>query len=335
MHPIMIMTGAAFLWSLYPALIAISAGSIGPVAFVLLVHIFCGLSAFLLAWVKIRQRRETFKRIWTEARSLGVDQWIFLGVVGLVSTLYNFCFVLAMNMTSKIGAAIIIEAWPIIAMFLSPILITKNWTRVRMTDYIAGVLALIGVVMIMGGGEAGTVGGDSWMRRVFGGDDIVSMIGAFVALIGSISLALSIIFRAEISNRLAQMLSSSGKFDLRCSFLGETVCRIAALPSTLLLLLIFPEDTYLSWSGVGYAMIAGVLIFNIGSVAITLALLRAPSPTINMLYYISPVLAVLWLYLMGQSGMTVSVIFGGVLVILANLMVIAFARRSEDKQRAV
>lgn len=321
MNSVLIMVAAAFIWSLYPALIAVSGNSIGAVSFVLLVHVFCGVSAFLFALPKIHNKKETWAKFITYAKDMDQDQWMFLMMVGLVSTLYNLCFVLAMDMASRIGAAVIIESWPIIAMFLAPILITKKWDKIRGRDYVVGILALIGVSIIMIQGRPPKTSRVEELQS-FISSDMIGMIGSGIALIGSICLALSIIFRAEVSQKISILLAHKGKFDLRCSFIGEVICRLAALPSSLLLLWIFPEDTFVTWSGAGYALAAGVLIFNLGSVAVTLALLRSTNPAINMLYYLSPVFAVVWLYWLDLTQLNYGVLVGGLLVIAANLLVL-------------
>lgn len=313
MNSVSIMLVAALLWSFYPVMIALSEGEIGAMFLVIVIHISCGLSAFALGYIKTKDKAETWHRFKDVLKKLNGDQWVYLLCVGLVSTLYNLCFILAMGMTSKISAAIIIEAWPIIAMFLAPILVSKTWEHVTVTDYVAGVIALIGVFVLMTQGD---------IQGFFEGTNLMSAVGAFLALIGSVCLALSVIFRAEISNRIAFIFSSSAKHNLRTSFMGEAICRLLALPSSLLLLFLFPEDIYLSFEGLSYGILTGIFIFNIGSVAVTLAMLRAKASSINMLYYLSPILAVVWLYYSGLAEWNNALLYGGALVILSNVMVI-------------
>ena len=313
MNSVSIMLVASLLWSFYPIMIALSEGKIGPMLLVIVIHISCGLSAFVFGYIKTKQKKETWQRFKGTVKSLNGDQWVYLLCVGLVSTLYNLCFILAMGMTSKISAAIIIEAWPIIAMFLAPILVSKTWKDVTLIDYVAGVVALVGVLILMTQGN---------IQNLLDGTNLMSVVGAMLAFIGSVCLALSILFRAEISNRIAFIFSSSAKHNLRTTFMGEAICRILALPSSLLLLFIFPEDIYLSFEGLTYGVLTGVFIFNIGSVAVTLAMLRASSSSINMLYYLSPILAVVWLYFSGLAEWNNALLYGGALVILSNIIVI-------------
>jgi len=336
--PIVTMLFAAFLWSLYPILIAVGGDYIGAASFVMFINIFCGLSAFIFGFACIKNRRQVFKNICAVPKTLNIDQWGFLFVVGLVPTLYNFCFIISIGLTSKVGAAIIIEAWPILAIFLAPLLITKQWDRVGVKEFIAALIAMAGVVLIMVG-DVRYDGDANGLGQIFSNDDnLKSIVGIIVAFMGSIFLALSVIFRAEVSNRLMDILGYSkevakgrGSRDnyVPFAFIGEGICRVLTMLPSAFLLFIFPNELHLSPMGIGISIFVGVLIFNVGSVAVTIALLRSSTSVINLLYYVSPILAVIWFYLAGMSDLTVLILIGGLLVILSNIMVL----KRKKKQR--
>ena len=322
MNAITLMLGSCFLWSLFPAVIALSLGEIGAPMFIIIIHISSGLSASLFAFLSIKQKAAVWHNLKFYTKSLQFEDWLYLFLIGILSTLFNFCFVVAMDSTSKVGTAVIIEAWPLIAMLLAPYLITKAWKKVHFTDYITGFIALMGVGLIMVGDQMDI----SMMFTDFSAyvqtDDYNSIVGIIIALIGSVCLALSIVLGGQISNKISKIVLQEDEYTVTCAYIGEAVRRIVALLPSLLLLFAFKDEWNISYEGVGLAIFSGVFIFNIGAIAITLALLKSPSSTINMLYYISPVMAVGWLYLIGMADMTVMILFGGALVILANLLVL-------------
>jgi len=331
MQAIYMMLVAAFLWSLYPILIALSDGAIGAAVFVLVVHLSCGISAALFAWLSIKQKMVVWKNLITMTRSLNWDQWMYLSLIGLVSTLYNFCFVLSMSMTSKMGAAIVIESWPLFAMFLAPLLVTKNWTELSLTDYLKGIMAMAGVFMIMLGDKNGVSLIFTDFQTFIDSQDFIAILGILVALVGSVSLALSIVLSAEISNRVSKIALQQSEPGLDCAFIGEVIRRVIALPPTLFLLFMFFDDLSVTWEGLAYSAFSGVFIFCVGSMLLTMALLKSSSSTINMLCYLSPVLAVVWLYLLGMGELTPMIIIGGALVVSSNLLVIEKNTNPKEK----
>ncbi len=331
MQAIYIMLVSAFLWSLYPAVVALSDGKIGAPMFVLVIHLSCGISAALFSLFIIKQKSVVWQNLKTITKSLEFDQWMYLGLIGLVSTLYNFCFVLSMSMTSKAAAAIIIEAWPLFAMLLAPILISKSWTTLTYKDFLTAVIAMIGVLMIMLGSQTNIITIFTDFGSFIDSNDLISILGVLVALIGSLSLALSIVLSAEISNQVSKIVLQQSEPGLDCAFIGEVIRRIIALPPTLFLLIVFFDDISTSLDGFLYASFAGVFIFCIGSMLMTLAILKSPSSTINMLCYISPVLAIIWLYLLEMSDLSPMIIVGGSLVIISNLLIIDKNKRLKKK----
>lgn len=323
MHAITLMLGASFLWSLYPALIAISGGKIGAPLFVIIIHLSCGLSAGLFACLIIKQKLSVWHNLKYYTKNLEFDAWLYLLLIGLATTLYNFCFFYAMQMTSKVGAAIIIELWPLFAMFLAPLFISKTWNKLGFKDYMIGIVGIIGVVVV----SYGASGAQSF-QSLFGDGGTESVTGILLALIGGLFVAISIILSSEVGNRISKYILQEDKPTIKCAAISEVVRRLVALPPSLLLLWAFKDDLSWSMNGIYVSFVTGIMVFTIGSLLMRVALLNAKSSNINMLYYISPVLAVLWLYLLGMGELSPSIIFGGFLVIVANILIISFNRKS-------
>jgi drug/metabolite transporter (DMT)-like permease len=239
---------------------------------------------------------------------------------------------IAMEATSKVGAAIIIETWPLLAMFLAPLLITKDWNKIKFSDYVSGLIALIGVGFIMLGDQKNMTQLFTDFQGYSQSDDFKSIIGIGAALVGSLCIALSIILSTEVSNKISAVVLQEKSHSMNCTFMAETIRRIVALPPTCLLIFAFHEDLYATWEGIALTSITGIFIFNIGNVAISLALLKAKSPNINMIYYLTPILGVFWLYMIGKGDLTPMIFIGGALIILSNLIVIALNQKDKSKQ---
>jgi drug/metabolite transporter (DMT)-like permease len=327
MQAIYMMLVSAFLWSLYPVMIALSGDKIGAPVFVMVIHISCGVSSALFAWITIKQKSIVWQNLMTVTKSLNTDQWIYLALIGLVTTLYNFCFFYAMQMTSKVAAAIIIEMWPLFAMFLAPLLISKEWKALKFNDFLIGALGLSGVIIIMLGDQNINFLSTESIHELYESIDPLSLFGIFMAIIGSLCVALSITLSSEVGNRISKVVMQEDTPSLSSAAIAEVVRRCMAIPPSLFLFWAFSSDISYTAQGLAFSVITGIFIFNIGSFTMRVALLRAPSSSINMLYYISPVLAVIWLYIIGEGNLTPTILVGGLLVIVANLAIIQKNRK--------
>jgi drug/metabolite transporter (DMT)-like permease len=146
-------------------------------------------------------------------------------------------------------------------------------------------------------------------------------------LLGSFCVALSIILSTEVGNKISNTILQEDKASLNAAALAEIVRRVMAIPPSLILVWAFSDDLTFNTEGLILSAFTGIIIFNVGSMLMRVALLRATSPTINMLYYIAPVLAVLWLYFLGMGEITPTIIVGGALVIASNVLVIRKSKK--------
>ena len=323
MNAIHLMLGASFLWSLYPALIAISGEKIGAPLFVIIIHLSCGISAGLFAWMTIKQKPAVWHNLKYYTKTLEFDAWLYLLLIGLATTLYNFCFFYAMQMTSKVGAAIIIELWPLFAMFLAPLFISKTWNKLGLRDYLIGGIGIVGVVVV----SYDASGAESFLS-LFGNGGTESITGILLALIGGLFVAVSIVLSSEVGNRISKHILQEDKPTVKCAAIAEVVRRLVALPPSFLLLWAFKDDLAWTVNGIYVSVATGIVVFTIGSLLMRVALLNAKSSNINMLYYISPVLAVLWLCLLGIGELSGGIVLGGALVIIANILIIDKNRKT-------
>jgi drug/metabolite transporter (DMT)-like permease len=317
MNAVTLMLGAAFLWSLYPALIAISGEKIGAPLFVIIIHLSCGVSAGLFAFLSIKQKSTVWHNLKYYTKSLSMDEWLYLSLIGLSTTLYNFCFFYAMQMTSKVGAAIVIELWPLFAMFLAPLFIKKTWNKLGGRDYLIGFIGIIGVVIV-----SYDASGAKSLSSLFGNGGAESITGILLALIGGVFVAISIVLSSEVGNRISKHVLQEEKPTIKCAAIAEVARRLVALPPSLLLLWAFKDDLSWTTNGIYISALTGVIVFTMGSLLMRVALLNAKSSNINMLYYISPILSVVWLSLLGLGQLSMGVMLGGALVVIANILIV-------------
>jgi hypothetical protein len=73
------------------------------------------------------------------------------------------------------------------------------------------------------------------------------------------------------------------------------------------------------------------VIFVIVSTFYSYALLVADNANINLIWYISPVLAAVWLALSGYSQITPMLVLGGFLIIVSNIILISVSSKKKTE----
>jgi len=324
MTAVLAMLVSVFLFSLYPLLASFGLGRNDPIMFVMLAHFFCSLASFAIGY-RLLKKRYAGKRSFYGSLKIEKSIWLSAFATGAAAAVAHSCFMLALIKTSKIGATIIYETWPILAIWLTPFLVAKAWEKVRGLDYIFGFLALIGVGFIVSADSREVVQG--FALNAFKGIEPVRLEGYILAFIGSLGIALSTVLRARVSQYFTK--HHDGDVLLSACF-SSGLTRLAALPFFILTFWYFYEDGISNFivNDVWLAAAIGVIVYTGGSLFYTLGFLGAKNPNIQVLYYLAPIMSITWLQLSGFSHINDFVVIGTLFVITANLLVTIKAEHS-------
>ncbi|NCC21741.1 MAG: hypothetical protein EOM26_04665 [Alphaproteobacteria bacterium] len=322
---------AVFAYSLYPLIMILGAGKTGAVFFVFLSQLFATLSGFAFYYL-YNLRRKVHSDFMSSLPALTNEHWLFVGIVGLCCAVTNIFFIFAASMMNRAGVVVIYDTWPIIAMLLTPVVIQKSWFRIKKRHLFMSLPMLAGIGLIAWGDQTTGLPGSAESMSGYN-TNIVAYAGILLALMGSATLALFNVMRIQVSNYLEQTMPLVQGRPVLLAIVSETVCRSAAIPFAMLFLVLFPEprsDTVIE--GVGWAFALGAGVLFLGNSAYVLAMLRATSPSMHLLWYLVPVFAVFWLWACGLGTITLPVIAGAAIVILSNVY-LELNRRKDDFAR--
>ncbi len=324
---------SVFFFSLYPLLASYGLENNDPVLFVMLAHFFCAVVSFLIGRTLFHRHFATLPKKRTAKQTadfaeiffVGSKTWFYVFATGAAAAVAHSCFMLALLKTSKIGATIIYETWPILAIWITPFLVAKAWEKVRRSDYIFGLLALVGVAFIIAAENREALLQFD-LKAAFEADP-QRMQGYLLAFIGSLGIAVSTVMRAGVSQHFTQ------KYDgnvLLSAGISSGLTRMAALPFFVLIFLFFQSHGLAGFvlNDILLAVLVGIVVYTFGSLAYTYSFLNSKSPNIQVMYYIAPVLSIIWLQLSGFSQINDFIVIGTVFVLTANLLVTVKAEHS-------
>jgi drug/metabolite transporter (DMT)-like permease len=305
------MFASVVLFSLYALLASIGLQSVDPVLFVMTAHLAAAAIAF--GWASTRWPRKKKKLFKLPSRT-----WVLIVLTATAGAINHMCFMFALLKTSKAGATIIYETWPILTAWLAPVLIEKGWEQLRRMDYVFGLLAVAGVAFIVAGENRGML--NTLDFTLLQNIDQNKLEGYGLALVGSLGVSISTALRRRVSKGFTEKYNGDRLLGV---LLGSGFTRLATLPVFVIGYLLTHDAGAATMTPNGFALAAvtGVGVYLMGSLCYLFSVLRNPNPTIPVPDFIAPVMAVAWLWIFGHSSLTDIAIIGGLFVISANLLV--------------
>ena len=323
---------AAVAFSVCPLLYTISIEHTDPLTQSLFVQIAIVFVAGIILTLTLGSPSK-LKLSLSELFHMPVKSWLIILVSGVTAYLGTLFFLLSINLMSPAGAAIIMETWPILAIFVAPLLIEKKWVKFRLLDFALIFLMTLGLIMISAG-ETG-LSLKQFMASplfLFEGNSYEEMFGILCAFLSAFCYAWAGVSRPQFVNALPKsyrIKHFQGIETWKESLFAFWITAFAALPLALITSLIFGLDlTPLAdiatiSLGLGFALTAMGCFY-------ALSLTVSNTSSINLIWYISPILAALWLALFGYSEITEMLIAGGFLIIVANVVLIVTSTRGKQ-----
>ena len=322
MKLILSMSAAVLIWSLYPLGAAIGLQSMSSVEMILIVYIIAGFGATALT-LGYLAKNKLIKPALEIRKTLDRKAYIIIIASGIVGVLCHGFFIFALTLANKGGVSLLYESWPVLAIIATPFLMKKTWKEVSFKEFMVSIIALVGVgVIILSDEQVGfSFGKDNLLEDKM---DLTTIGGYILAFAGAYMLALVVITKAAFSEYFEGLNDTLG-----ATLIGEMLSRIICVIVILTLFIVFNikvTESNIDWAA---CFFIGFIVFVLGGALYTYALLLSTSPTIHVLNYFVPVLAVIWLWFAGETVVNTGLFIGGGIVTLCNIYLIIVGRKAK------
>lgn len=325
---------AVLSWSLYPVIAVFGLKDVDPIAYLFWMQLAATITSGWIFLMAFSQNRTRFADLWAYAKTREFMDYVYLLGCGLISALFHLCFLFALEMTSEIVAAVIFEAWPIIAVFLTGFIVQKQWEALNWKHFALGFLSLLGAVKLtLSKYDVNLVNMFQAWETLKPEMDFMYLMGAILAYMAALMMALSTLMRSQIANAMEKALPDL-KNSLSSSMFAVFITRIFTLPVTFWLYLELAGPSNYTAQSVTTIIAAGALVYAISAAAYTIATLRAKSPSIHIYWFILPVLTVFWLEIFGVASLTADMIPGIAIIVFCNLALGVMNFRQSQKDKA-
>jgi drug/metabolite transporter (DMT)-like permease len=293
-------------YAAYPVLAVYARGEINPLLFVGVAHITALIASVMILFVwGALDRQNYIARAAEVLKDRRACFWVAFG--GTTNGISHAALFAAIYFAPPAVVTILYETWPIFGMYLFYFWMRSHYRSFLLSDYVFSFVAFIGLVIVITSSEETaadfTVGGDF-------------AFGVALALLSSITMALS--SGAGIrTTRFYEQNSPS----LPASFMVQLVTKLFSGLVPLAIGLSLPASGPPTEFGLLLAFAAGVGVVTIGASFYLVANTIARSSSINILYYVTPVLSLMLLALLGLDFVGPSVALGAILIIASNLLI--------------
>ncbi len=268
-------------------------------------------------------RKNKLEKLIDNHKKLSKQTWLFVIGSGITHIACNGLFFLALSMSHKAGVSLIYESWPIIAVIMTPLILKKQWKQVGLNEFIVSLIALIGVAIVILSDEQ--INFSAFLKKDYSEEhNYLNLFGYVIAFIGGYACALNAITKGRVAEDFRNLNHDKGAI-----ILSEFYSRSSAL---LMLIITFPlyanfvDISSINWLASFYI---GFIVLIMGGAFYTYSIINTNQPTIHILNYLVPLLAVIALWLAGESTLTTGLFIGGGIIIACNLYLYFAGRKAE------
>jgi drug/metabolite transporter (DMT)-like permease len=294
----------------------------GSLEMILVVYYFSGFGALLLGLYYLWKKR-LFKKAIEINKQLPRQAYIYALVSGSAGVLCHGFFIISLTMANKGGVSLLYESWPVIAVVATPFLMRKTWKEVSLTEFVISLIALIGVAMIILSDESINLK-EGEAKLLGGGMDIVSLGGYILAFAGGYMCAVLVVTKGVFSEYFLGL-----KNNVAAVFMSEIYSRTISMVLMTVVFMVVGDKFDFATVDWGAAFYIGFVVFVVGGALYTFSLMETDRPTIHILYYFVPVLAVVWLWGAGEATINMWLFIGGGIITLCNIYLVYAGRKAK------
>ncbi|MEM8636383.1 MAG: DMT family transporter [Pseudomonadota bacterium] len=299
---------AVFAYSALPVLGAFSLETLDPTVFVAKSFFQYSLLQ-AAAWLVFRFFFDKEVRVPPVELPQSGKTYGLLALAGILIASSYTCLFTSFHFINKAGASVLYETWPIFVTIGLPLFFKQRFERLDTADVVYILSAFIGVVMIING-SGGTEPTDQPSLDGEAGE----ITGLVLATSSGITMAAAVIIKTHLMKTL-----TLNRAAIPVVAFVESSHRLAGAVA-LLLFGIATTDVSLDNLLRIDVSTAFALLELLGASAFWYAIIATRRSTINVLWYLTPVLAVIWLSLLGLAQINLAIVAGAALIIAANIM---------------
>lgn len=311
-NSLVLMGISIFAYSLFPLIGALSTQTLSPWIFIGLSHIvsFLTFACFVIASSGGQDR--VLKAVQACRKDAALGWYLLLD--GILNPISHFLLFFSFLHISKTNATVIFETWPLFGMLGTTLLMKAHFESLSKRSFVLGVVALLGLALVVWAGQghdATTSGASSFTLGT------VAAAGAAIAM--AMSVAVHVKARMIIG-KLPQMRRAALTTNVLTKAITALIFLIVALAWQP-----WPEIAQIDPRLWLFILLNGAFIVSIGSITYSEALAIGGRSDVILLWYLTPLLAVIWLWLLGLGDITETLVLGGLFIISANVLLHARA----------
>ncbi|MBO9397435.1 DMT family transporter [Shimia sp. R9_2] len=305
--PLFLMGLSILAYSLFPLMGALGIRSMPPLLFIGFAHVVSFVTFVLL--VRVRSRGGQNIRLVLQELRTNADLRLYILLDAALNLASHSLLFYAFLFVSRTNATVIFEIWPLFGMIGTSILLRDHFDTLSQRSFVLGLVAMLGLALVVWAGQAydadPQVASEPWRGAL-------SAMGSAVAM--AISVALHVKSRLIVGN-------IKGITD--AAIVVNIPTKACSSAFFVLLLLVFQPWERIASVGTEfwiYVVLTGAFVVSTGSAAYSEALARSKRSEIILFWYLTPLIAVFWLWLFGLDQISETLVLGGLFILSANLL---------------
>ena len=292
------MLAAVALYSLFPLFNALSVGVVSPLVYVFKACVVAVvIDGLLIVFYRLKngiRLRLSFENV----------RPLYLASAAFLATVAYFFLVHALSIGSNSGVTMLYELWPLIVFFFMPLVFRDRILQLTIQEGAAAIIAIIGLALIVFFGGTGEI---KKLGDIFGS-------GEMLGLLSGCLMAIAVLLKSK-----SFVDADLGKLNFSDYATIDLVNRVMTGGFALLGVIIFTPSKFIEiaqWdSSIGFGIVEGL-----GGLMYWFAVARSRRSAIQLLLYLAPVLAFVWLYILGLAQLSGGILFGAILIFSSNVV---------------
>lgn len=321
MRVLISMSLAVLIWSLYPLAATIGLKSMTSLELILIVYFFSGFGALILAFFYL-WKKNLLKATIQIQKTISLRAYVTIIISGIAGVLCHGFFIIALTLANKGGVSLLYESWPVIAVVATPFLMKKTWKEVSLKEFLISMIALIGVaIIILSDKDINIFSSDP--KSLTDSMDYTALGGYILAFSGGYMCAVLVVTKGVFAEHFKDLND-----DVGTTLVSEVFSRIVSMILMSIIFIFLAQDLNIENIHWGASFFIGFIVFVVGGALYTYGLLKSDRPTVHIIYYFVPVLAVIWLWLVGVTEINAGLFIGGAIVLFANIYLVFAGRKA-------
>ncbi|OUD09628.1 hypothetical protein BVC71_07255 [Marivivens niveibacter] len=319
---------AVLLYSLFPLVGVFGTVKVSGFVFAGMGHcLSAAVSIGGTVWLTRRRKGYNLKSL---SKSLLGDRRVLFQAVqsGVINYLSHACLFASFVYISKATASIVYEIWPIIALFFLAVTHPQwskgtRWAALDRRIWFLSFAAFVGLVIIVIDASQLKVDPMDPFRFILSREGKIGLtLAALSAIFMAYSVALGRNIRLYVEEQYGGCEATVDQINR--ALLASAATKVFGAVGFVLTIPFLPNAVHelanLEAETLGWAVLNGVVIVTLGSLSYREALARSAQVELTIMWYLTPVIALLWLWLAGVETLTITVGVGATLIVSANAL---------------